>query len=222
MTKKRSMTGGLLRVIVGGFFLWTLQAAAAIGEPLPGVGTALPDGWICRLADSSDSTVWPRGIFRPAFTLVFTDTVHSIRDCARDPFHPNLTLCFYPDSLRDTIERIIDAQKIYSWCVPIKYFENNTYFIVTSPCFINNGCFSNEAAEDKSPLDAAIHAYLSTTRAIVPAVRRSHPSSRVTPQKAHARCLVNGRAVARKTEHLRPAASSVVIDEKEVKAAVRK
>jgi hypothetical protein len=45
----------------------------------------------------------------------------------------------------------IESQQIYSWCIPIYYGETKDYFILTSPCFINGGNFTEQA--DSSIVD---------------------------------------------------------------------
>lgn len=126
---------------------------------LPGIQSALPASWNCQITAPPDSMVWPRGIFKPSFTASFVDSVHLITDCHNMPDHPSLQICFYTDTLRDTIEKIIKEEEIFSWCIPIKYMETNRYFIVTSPCYINNGCYTPEAKKLIAPLDSALARY---------------------------------------------------------------
>jgi hypothetical protein len=146
------------------FMVCSVTAGGMEAQPtkdfLPGIQNAIPMPWTCQVSVPSDSQDWPRGIFKPLFNASFVDTVHLITDCMPQPsYHPNLRICFYPDSLRDTIEAIIERQSIFSWCIPVKYLECAKYFIVTSPCYINNGCFTSEAQKLISPLDSALAGY---------------------------------------------------------------
>ena len=108
----------------------------SVQDYLPGIQSVLPESWTCRISGLSDSMIWPEGLNKPLFTASFVDTVHMITDCtSHQSNHPGLTICFYAEYFRETIEAVIEQQAIYSWCIPIKYLESPGYFIVTSPCY---------------------------------------------------------------------------------------
>ena len=50
----------------------------------------------------------------------------------------------------------IKSQQLYSWCIPMYYGETKDYFILTSPCFINGGAFTDEANDCISDLHEAL------------------------------------------------------------------
>jgi hypothetical protein len=166
-------------------------------DPLPGIQSALPAPWTCRISGPSDSLIWPQGIFKPLFTASFVDTVHRITGCSSKSDHPNLLLCFYAFSLRDTIDTIIKTQSIFSWCIPIKYLESTAYCIVTSPCYINNGCFSAEAKRLIAPLDSALADYFNPLRTSTWRSSCTKTPLQKSRVGAGIQVLANGRIVAK-------------------------
>jgi hypothetical protein len=143
------------------FIICPAIAGKGLAQPaqdfLPGIHNAIPAPWTCQTTVPSDSLDWP------LFSASFVDTVHQITGCGSLSDHPNLLICLYADSLRDTIAAIIKKQEVYSWCIPIKYLESARYFIVTSPCYINSGCFSVEAKKLIAPLDSVLNMYFNPT-----------------------------------------------------------
>ena len=72
-----------------------------------------------------------------------------------------MILNFYNIGDKEDLQSAIEAQRIFSWCIPVYYGETESYFIVTSPCFINSGCFSEEANECIEDLHVALTEYFS-------------------------------------------------------------
>jgi hypothetical protein len=178
-------------------------------DNLPGIRDILPQAWTCRIIDTADSQAWPTGLFKPIFIAYFLDTVNTFSDCHGWPDRPNLSLCFYPDSLRDTIAAVIKMQEIFSWCVPIKYLESAKYFIVTSPCYSNNGCFSPEAKRLIAPLDSALGRYFNSLRSTTQRVAFSKPVLRTPENRTTGTVLANGRVVGGSANSARSIGSGV-------------
>jgi hypothetical protein len=74
-------------------------------------------------------------------------------------YHPSLRLYFYNITNKQEIMEIIDQEKKFSWCVPIYFDETKKYIIVTSPCYINSGIFTEEARNYYSPLEKSLKEY---------------------------------------------------------------
>jgi len=62
-------------------------------------------------------------------------------------------LHIYDISEKDTLEQIIFESAKYSWCIPIFFGENEKYYVISSPCYLNNICWANHSLE---PLYQAI------------------------------------------------------------------
>lgn len=146
--------------------IYTLQTitagngiAQSVKDSLPGIQDAIPRSWTCRIVVPTDSNEWPTGLGKPLFNTIFNDTESLITGCTPQETHPDLKLCFYPIANANEIEDIIVKESIFSWCIPIKYLVSPRYFIVTSPCYINHGCFSTIAQNLVAPLDSALAKY---------------------------------------------------------------
>lgn len=77
--------------------------------------------------------------------------------------NPSLRLYFYDIQEKDAILETIEQEKIYSWDVPDYFDETAGLIIVTSPLYINGGCFSDEAIALYWPLEKALKGYFNTT-----------------------------------------------------------
>jgi hypothetical protein len=185
------------------------RAIKSPSDNLPGIQDVLPEAWTCRIVDTADSQAWPVGLFKPIFIAYFRDTVNTFSDCHSWPDRPNLSLCFYPDSLRDTIAAVIKMQEIFSWCVPIKYIESANYFIVTSPCYCNNGCFSPEANRLIAPLDSALGRYFKSLQSAAQRAAFFKPVLRAPENRTMGIVLANGRVVSGSANSVRSIGSGV-------------
>jgi hypothetical protein len=60
------------------------------------------------------------------------------------------------------ITRAIDAERNYSWDIPPCYAETRDYLVVTSPPWINNGVYTDEAKKLMAPLEQALMRFFAT------------------------------------------------------------
>ena len=58
----------------------------------------------------------------------------------------------YSEEKKELLDFIIESQQVASECIPIYYGEVKPYYIVTSPCVINNGDFTDDAQIQVMPL----------------------------------------------------------------------
>jgi hypothetical protein len=75
--------------------------------------------------------------------------------------HPSLKLNLYPITKKGELIAFIKSQQIFSWCIPIYYGETKEYFIITSPCFINEGSFTSDANSCINDLHTALKSIIS-------------------------------------------------------------
>lgn len=157
------MKSGFIKYAALLIALYVIATGRGIAQPiegyLPGVQGILPQPWTCRVEVPTDSNEWPRGLDKPLFCAIFNNTENLITGCFSQESHPGFKLCFYPIAHSTEIEEIIVKESIFSWCIPVKYLVSSQYYIVTSPCYINDGCFSASAQKGIAPLDSALAKY---------------------------------------------------------------
>jgi hypothetical protein len=123
-------------------------------------GDIIPhNGYSTIKTENSEELSLPHGLGRPVAIVNFTNPT-ALFEVAGGVFrHPSLWLYFYNITEKEEIMGIIDNESIYSWCVPLYFNETDTYIIVTSPCYINSGVFTEEAQKYYSPLEKSLKEY---------------------------------------------------------------
>ena len=102
----------------------------------------LPDGWSCEIYQHSlDSLPIPYGdqgrLENPFAIIEYTYSSLEYSDSC--PFW----LQVYDISEKDMLEIIIDNSRIYSWCIPMFFGENERYYVITSPCYLYSKCWTD-------------------------------------------------------------------------------
>ena len=116
----------------------------------------VPIGWNCDVYQYSfDSLPRPQGVKDPLAIVKYTNLAKTYVGINSEQF-PTLYLLVYDISQKDELEEIIAKSIMFSWCIPIFYGENESYYVITSPCLINNGCFNCEANSLIYPLHMAL------------------------------------------------------------------
>lgn len=90
--------------------------------------------------------------------------------------HPNLRLHFHVSAERERILKTIDAERIYSWAIPVLFADTKDYIVVTSPLWQNHysttlgnttwgaGVYTEEANRLIAPLLQALKEYFSVRK----------------------------------------------------------
>lgn len=152
-----------------------------VGNEILNIGEAVPEGWDYMITQNfkgevipasghgkiitqnSEEMPIPHGLWKPVAIVNFTNFNEEIEyypSVKTDKkYNPSLLLYFYNTTEKQDIMKIIDQEKIYSWCVPIYFDETKEYIIVTSGCYINNGIFTEEARNYYSPLEKSLKGY---------------------------------------------------------------
>jgi hypothetical protein len=122
-----------------------------------GVRAVLPKGWKCTVITESGKMGHPHGLEEPAFRIDFVNPTEVFEDqLLRKRLHPTLRLHFYRIGDKRHILEKIEAEKIYSCDIPIYFSETAEYLVVTSPSWINEGCFTKTATKLMAPLEQAL------------------------------------------------------------------
>lgn len=126
-------------------FLWGYKK---VEDELDLLCENIPPDWTCKIfkEDSYDIPI-PVGVNAPlAIVKLFNPSVE-FTQYTDIRTNPSLFLYFYDIQEKKHISEIIQQQELYSWCIPIYFSETTNYYIITSPCYINDGNFSTEANE---------------------------------------------------------------------------
>ena len=145
------------------------------------IGEAVPEGWNYTITQNfigeviqasgygkiitqnSEEMPIPHGLWKPVVILNFTNFNEEFGyypDVKTDKkYNPSLLIYFYDIAEKQEIMKIIDQEKIFSWCIPEYFYETKKYIIVTSPCYINSGVFTEEAKDYYSPLEKSLKGY---------------------------------------------------------------
>lgn len=122
----------------------------------------IPGDWNCVIqTDNFNQTNIPEALDTPKAIITFTNTSEEFTRTSGTMMNPSLKLNFYNIDDKEELQSIIESQSIFSWCIPVYYGETVNFYIVTSPCFINNGCFTKESNECIKDLHVALINYFS-------------------------------------------------------------
>lgn len=157
------------------------QSNEQLGVEILNIGEAVPEGWNYSVTQNFRGEVIPasgfgkiitqnseeltvhHGLWKPVAIVNFINPNKEIeyyQDVKTDKkYNPSLQLNFYNVTEKQRIMEIIDEEKLYSWCVPVYFAETKKYIIVTSPCYINSGIFTEEAKNYYSPLEKSLKEY---------------------------------------------------------------
>lgn len=153
-----------------------------LGDEIQNIGEAVPEGWNYTInqnfigevtpssgygkiitQNSEEMTEIPHGLWKPEAIVKFVNPNKEIgyySDVKTDKkINPSLQLYFYNIVEKQEIMEIIEQEKFRSWCIPIYFDETKKYIIVTSPCYINSGIFTEEAKNYYSPLEKSLKEY---------------------------------------------------------------
>jgi hypothetical protein len=116
-----------------------------------------PEGWKCEIVENAkDSSKIPRLSPKPLAIVTYNhpERFFSLKDSIRT--NPSLILNIHEIKKKESLIQLIENQEMYSWCIPSYYGETDKFFVMTSPCFINGGNYSQEANQTMSDLHLAL------------------------------------------------------------------
>lgn len=105
-----------------------------------------PNGWECELIeDSFDQNDIPQNTDNPIAIIKYRNPSSEFTRFKSTKVNPSLTLDLYSITQKEELIIFIKSQQKFSWCIPTYYGETKDFFIITSPCFINGGTYTDEA-----------------------------------------------------------------------------
>lgn len=117
-----------------------------------------PKNWDCSIVlKDFDKNEIPQNAPQPIGIIKYQNHNAEITGLSNTMVNPSLILDFYPINQKEALIDLIKSQQVYSWCIPIYYGETKDYFIVTSPCFINEGINTEQAESSLIELQKAIN-----------------------------------------------------------------
>ncbi len=110
-----------------------------------------PEGWECEIIENNfNENDIPKNTKDPIAIIKYRNLSREFTRFGQDVY-PSLILDLYSIKDKRELKKFISSQLMYSWCIPTYYGENRDFFVITSPCFINYGSFTEEA--DSSIID---------------------------------------------------------------------
>lgn len=108
--------------------------------------SVIPDDWSCEIIrEQFDQNDIPRNAPEPFAVIRYINENDAVTGMGDVQFSPSLILDVYPIKQKNELIDLVKSQQMYSWCIPVYYGETDDFFILTSPCFINRGTFTEEA-----------------------------------------------------------------------------
>jgi len=103
----------------------------------------------------------PHGLEEPLFRMDFANPKQTFKRPAlqNKTCHPYLRLHFHKAADKNRILQVIEGERMYSWDIPTCFYETTDYVIVTSPAWINHGCYTEEAKGLMVPLERTLKEY---------------------------------------------------------------
>jgi hypothetical protein len=135
-----------------------------LGDEILNIGEGIPEGWNYTIITQTMGEIEiPQGLWEPVAIVDFANLDKKIgyypNAKNNKKYHPSLQLYFYNISEKQQIIEIIAKEKMHSSCIPIYFGETGKYIIVTSPCYINNGIFTEEAKDYYYHLEKSLKEY---------------------------------------------------------------
>lgn len=125
--------------------------------------SARASGWGCQIFQGSfDNIPIPKGVENPLAVVKYDNPNRTFTNY-NSKINPSLFLQIYDISKKPALEKIIAKSILYSWCIPIFYGENEKYYVITSPCYINSGSFTDEANGLIKPLHQSLKSLFTRT-----------------------------------------------------------
>jgi len=135
------------------------QLKENLGDEILNIGECIPEGWNCTIMTQNlEEIPRPHGVWKPLAIVNFVNPTVEF-ETPYGEFNPSLRLYFYGIAEKQEIMEIIAIESVYSWCTPMYFDETKKYIIVTSPCYINSGVFTEEAKNYYSPLEQSLREY---------------------------------------------------------------
>lgn len=157
------------------------QSKEELVDEILNIEEAIPEGWNYTITQNFTGEVIPasgygkiitqnsaempipHGLGKPAAIVNFTNPNIEIGyypGVGTDrKYNPSLRIYFYNITEKKGIMQTIDREILRSYCVPIYFDETERYIIITSPCYINSGIFTEEAKNHYAPLEKSLKDY---------------------------------------------------------------
>ena len=148
-----------------------------LGYEIVNIRDAVPQGWnytifqnftgeatpssgysIIKTQDLKELSL-PFELWKPVAIINFTYPSAQFEVAVGEYRHPSLWLYFYNITDKQEIMELIASDSMESWCIPMYFNETAKYIIVTSPCYINGGVFTEEAQRYYTPLENSLKEY---------------------------------------------------------------
>ena len=121
-----------------------------------------PRGWNCEIIEGNFNTAdYPESAGYPLAIIKYQNLDKEFVMFRDKKLNPSLILAIYAIHQKIELIDLRRSQPANTWCIPIYYGETNDFFIITSPCLINNGSDTDEAEFCISDLQYALESIIS-------------------------------------------------------------
>lgn len=114
----------------------------------------LPQDWTCTVQQNAGRKGHPHGLEEPRFRADLTNASRTFErrlGKMRKELNPVIPLYFYDIRSKAHVMEVIEKERNYSWNIPIYFGETSQYVVVTSPAYVNHGCFTPDAKQAIAP-----------------------------------------------------------------------
>jgi len=154
-------------ILFGGIVMNT-EDREIFGDEICKIDKALLEGWECSILNHDlEKAERPHGMWKPVAIIYFINPsvkFKNTKDHENKEINPSFSLYFYDITEKNDVMKVIKKETFYSWAIPIYFDETDKYIIITSPAYINNGIFSDEAKICYTPLEKSLKEYFTTFR----------------------------------------------------------
>jgi hypothetical protein len=115
----------------------------------------LPTRWDCTVLQGDEVKLVPHGLKRPLFEFIASNTNVSFvkdPDAPKGTKNPIIPLCFFRQTEKAEIMKVIETESSLSWNIPVYFGEIDEFVVVTSPAYVNGGVFAPEARRALRPM----------------------------------------------------------------------
>jgi hypothetical protein len=150
-------TGEIMKKAIPFILLAFLAGCVSQTEPegdalITSIQGNLPDGWESTVEKTDGQKGHPHGLKEPVFRADYGNPNLLFGTDRRKGMNPSIKLYFYQIDSKPNVMKVIDAEREYSWNIPIYFGETEEYVVVTSPLYVNHGVFTEEAKKTIRPM----------------------------------------------------------------------
>lgn len=129
----------------------------SVEELLLKIQEDMPPGWTCVVVRDNGKMGHPHGLDEPEFRV---DYVNKQVRFSPENVNPIIPLFFYSIESKSHIMKIVAEEAMFSWAIPVYFGETEECLVITSPAYVNQGIFTEEAKNMIKPMWRVLRRYI--------------------------------------------------------------